>query len=263
MGTASKFIGLVFLTGEDRINVMGAYLIVGATAILGAIIQATMGFGTALLLLNVLPFFFPLNQAIALMQAAILVLNSTFTIRYWKKVRWEIIWPAIIPGVLLGIIFTLYSVQMAVSALTIAFGVMLIVLSIYELAFGDNFKVKPTKATGFLMGSLSGIGNAFFGVAGPPIAIYLIASVEDNLEYFATSQCFFFFSTAACVITRAACGAYEAGNIPFLIVVASCLLIGIVIGLKILKKIDGKLLRKLIYAFIGINGIYLIIKQIV
>lgn len=242
---------------------MGAYLIVGAAAILGAIIQATMGFGSAVVLLNVIPLFFPLNKAIALMQASIIVLNVTFTARFWKKVRWDVLWPAVIPGTILGLIFTLWSVQMDVSALTIALGVVLILLSIYELFLKGNVKVRPSKTTGFFMGSLSGIGNAFFGLAGPPIAMYLVPSIDDNIEYFATSQAFFFFTSLSCITARLLSGIYEVSDLPFLAVVASCLVIGIVIGLKILKKIDGELLKKLIYGFIGLNGIYIIIKQIV
>lgn len=242
---------------------MDAYLIVGAAAILGAIIQATMGFGSAVVLLNVIPLFFPLNKAIALMQASIIVLNVTFTVRFWKKVRWDVLWPAVIPGTILGLIFTLWSVQMDVSALTIALGVVLILLSIYELFLKGNVKVHPSKTTGFLMGSLSGIGNAFFGLAGPPVAMYLVPSIDDNIEYFATSQAFFFFTSLSCITARLLSGIYEVADLPFLAVVSLCLLIGISIGLKILKKIDGDLLKKLIYGFIGLNGIYIIIKQIV
>ncbi len=242
---------------------MGTYLIIGAAAILGAIIQATMGSGSALVLLNVMPLFFPLNKAIALMQASIIVLNFTFTIIYRKKVRWDVLWPAVIPGAVLGLVFTLWSVQMDVSVLTIALGIVLILLSIYEIALKGSVKVKPSKTMGFLMGSFSGIGNAFFSLAGPPVALYLVPSIDDNLEYFATSQCFFFFSSLACIVARVISGIYETSDLPFLAFVASCLLVGIVIGLKILKKIDGKLLGKLIYGFIGLNGIYIIVRQFV
>ena len=242
---------------------MEAYLIIGAASILGAIVQATMGFGTTLVLLNVVPLFFPLNKAIALIQASIIVLNLVFTVVYIKKVRWDVVWPALIPGFLLGLVFTLWSVQMDVSALTIALGIVLIMLSVYEIALKNSVKVKPSKTTGFIMGSLSGIGNAFFSLAGPPIALYLIPSIDDNLEYFATSQCFFLISSISCIAARIFSGVYERSDLPLLAVMASCLLVGIAIGLKILKKIDGKLLRKLIYGFIGLNGIYIIVKQLV
>ena len=32
-------------------------------------------------------------------------------------------------------------------------------------------------------------------------------------------------------------------------------------GVRILKKIEIRFLRKLIYAFIGVNGVYIIVRQ--
>ena len=158
------------------------YIVIGFASILGAIIQATMGFGSAMILLNVLPLFFPITKAVALMQASIIVLNLVFSFRYRKKIRWEILWPALIPASVLGLVFTLWSVTLDVSALSVALGVVFIILSIYELAFSGNIRVRPSKTTGFLMGAFSGIGNAFFSLAEPPVAMHLVPSIDDNIE---------------------------------------------------------------------------------
>lgn len=86
---------------------MSTYLILAASTFISAIIQATMGFGSALILLNVLPFFFPLNKAIALMQVSMLFLNLVFSIIYWRKIRWDVLYPALIPAAVCGLVFTL------------------------------------------------------------------------------------------------------------------------------------------------------------
>ena len=240
---------------------MSTYLILAASTFISAIIQATMGFGSALILLNVLPFFFPLNKAIALMQVSMLFLNLVFSIIYWRKIRWDVLYPALIPAAVCGLVFTLWSVTLDIAVLFVALGVVFIVLSIYELALSDRIKVRPSKTMGFLMGSFSGIGNAFFSIAGPPIALYLAPSVDDNLQYFASSQCFFLFCSVPCIFARLISGIYDRGDIPYLAVLIAGFTLGMFFGVRILKKIEIRFLRKLIYAFIGVNGVYIIVRQ--
>ena len=242
---------------------MGPYLILLLTSLLASVIQATMGFGSALILLNVLPLYLPLNKAVALMQASLIVLNIVFTVRYWKKVRWDVLYPALIPAAVSGMVFALWSVSMEMSVLFIFLGVLFIFISVYELALSGRIRVKPDKKTGFLMGLLSGLGNGFFGIAGPPVAMYLAPSLDDNLEYFASSQCFFLFSSVPCLLARLISGIYVADDLPYLAVMTAGLVFGVAFGLVILKKIETKLLRKLIYGFIGLNGVYIIVKQFV
>ena len=242
---------------------MGVYLTVGLSAILASIIHSTMGFGSPLVLLNVLPLFFPLTKSVAVMQISLIVLNLYFFVRYRDKVVWKVLTPALIPAAVLGLVFTLWSVSLESGVLTICLGVVFILLSLYELVFSGNVRVKTSKSMGFLMGSCSGITNAFFGIAGPPVVMYLVPAVDDNLQYFATSQAFFLFSSIPCLIGRVVSGIYEKTDIPVILCLIAGLLLGSVVGLKLLKKIDSKVFKKLVYGFIGVNGIYMIIKQIV
>lgn len=239
------------------------YLILGVIAFIAAFVQATMGFGAGVILVNVMPLFFPYSKAIALMQASILFLNIVFSIKYRNKIRWDVLVPALIPGTVLGLLFTFWSVTIDVAILTVALGVAFIALSIYTLALADKVHVKPSKTNGFILGSCSGLTNAFFGFAGPPVAAYFAPSLEDNLEYFVTSQFFFMCSSAACIVARFFSGIYEVSDLPMLGLLVACLGAGMLSGVGLLKKADGKVLKKLIYGFIGLNGVYIIVKELI
>ena len=239
------------------------FIVIFISAVLASIIHSTMGFGSPLVLLNVLPLFFTLTKSVAVMQVSLIVLNICFFVRYRNKVSWKVLVPALIPATVLGLIFTLWSVSLGSGVLYICLGAVFILLSVYELVFSGNVEVRPSRSMGFLMGSCSGITNAFFGIAGPPIVMYLVPSTEDNLQYFATSQAFFFLSSVPCLIGRLVSGIYEMNDIPVIICLVVGLLSGSVFGIRVLKKIDSKVFRKLVYGFIGINGIYLIVRQLV
>lgn len=238
-------------------------IVAGLSAFAGGILQANMGFGSALILINVLVLFFPFNKTVALTQGSLVFLNVYYFVRYFRNIRWDVVTPALIPGALLGLIFTIWSVRQDSAVLTLSLGVLFLVLSVYELAFSRKVHVKPSKFSGFLMGGFSGITNAFASIAGPPIALYLVLSLDDNLEYFATSQCFFLLCSLPCIVARIASGFYEVSDLPILGVLLAGLLLGAFLGLKILKKMETDILKKLIYAFVGVNGIYIIVKHLV
>lgn len=242
---------------------MIAYCVIGVAAVVAAVVQVTMGFGAAIILLNVMPLFWVFNKAVAVTQASVLVLNGTFTLRYWRRIRWDVLWPALVPASILGLVFTIWSVRVDVGAMTIALGVAFVVLAVYEVAISERVRVRPTRAMGVLMGSASGVTNALFGIAGPPVIAYFVPSIEDKIEYVATSQAFFMMASIPCIVARLVEGVYQVSDLPVLVVVCVGLLVGMVVGIRILKRIDSQLLRKLIYIFIGLNGVYLIVKQIV
>lgn len=239
------------------------YIVIGLVAFLGAMLQANMGFGGAVILINFLPLFFPYLKAVALMQGAIVILNLVYMIIYWKKVRWDIIWPAVIPSVIIGLFFSFYSVNFDVQVLKLGLGVVFILLAVYYLAVVDRIHMLPSKINGFFMGTFSGLANALFGFAGPPLALYLVPSIDDKLEYFASSQACFLCSSLACISARLFAGVYEVSDLPNLLYIAVFFFLGIFFGLKILKKIKGDAFKKIIYAFIGLNGVYIIIKQLI
>lgn len=241
---------------------ISSYAAILISAVLASVIHSTMGFGSPLVLLNVLPLFFPLNKSVAVMQVALIVLNIYFFVRYRDKVAWKALFPVLIPAAVLGFVFTLLSVSLNLGILNIALGVVFILLALYELVFPKNVKLKPSAKAGFVMGACSGITNAFFGMAGPPVVMYLVPATEGNLEYFATSQAFFFMSSVSCLIGRVVSGIYERSDIPVILCLVAGLLLGSFVGQRVLKKIDNEIFKKLIYGFIGVNGIYMIVKEI-
>ena len=241
---------------------MGVFLFIGCVAFIGAIIQATMGFGGAVLLINVMPFFFPVTKSVALVQGSVIIINILFTIIYYKKIRCYILWPALIPGIGLGIVFSIISISLNAEMMTILLGLLFIILSVYYLTVVNRINIVPSKVNGFIMGAFSGFTNAFFGLAGPPVALYLVPSINDKIEYFASSQVFFLLSSIACISVRLLSGIYETSDIPIILYLMIMFILGSFIGIKLLKKIESILLKKIIYLFIGLNVIYLIAKQL-
>ena len=242
---------------------MQTYLIIAVVTFFAALVQATMGFGGALVLINMLPMFYPYSKSVAYVQGCIVLINFYYMIRYRDKIRWDVLTAALIPGVLLSLVFTFVSVTVNSATMEVLLGVLLIGLAIYYLLVVDKIKMKPSKTNGVILGSFSGVTNAMFGMAGPPVALYLTPSIDDNFEYFITCQTFFSCSSATCIAVRLYSGIYEVSDIPVLAMMIAIFFIGTVFGLKVIKKVDSKILKKIIYVFIGLNGVYMFVMRLV
>ena len=237
-------------------------IVVFAVTMISASLQATIGFGFSILVMLLLPNLMPYPEAVTLNIAIALMNTSYLTVKNRKHIVWKTLLPLLLPSLIIGIFFTFYSSGIDAQYMDIILGSLLIGLSLYFISFSDRIKVEPKPSRGILMGSIAGIGNGFFGIGGPPAALYLMPAVEDKREYLATIQCYFALCNLVNLITRAFMGYFKAELISFTLSGWAGALIGSVLGGMLFKRINLKVLRKAVYFFVGINGFYLILSTI-
>ena len=62
------------------------------------------------------------------------------------------------------------------------------------------------------------------------------------------------------LITRIANGIYTLNLLPLTLVGLAGILVGKVIGLKILNRLEPDRIRRIVYAFVGISGVITVLK---
>jgi len=234
-------------------------LIVILVAMLGSFVQASSGFGYAVICMALLPLVIPFRSAVVVEIFTAFVLVLFVSIKLRKHINFKlIIWPVVSAIVVSNLgIFTLMVSSERI--LRVALGVSLIILCIYFVFWGEKIRLKPTILTGLAAGAISGFFGGLLGIGGPPMAAYLLAATDDKLEYNATLQCFF-------VIT----GIYIMGTHMFLGNVnlqearlgAAALLglgVGLFVGIKVFNRLSISQIRKFVYVFMAIFGIVLIV----
>lgn len=238
-------------------------LFIFVIALLSALLQATIGFGFSIIAMIFFPRMFPYPVAVTL-NISIAIMNTSYlSIKHRKDINFKALMPLLLPSLILGIIFTFYSASVDSLYMDIALGSLLMALSVYFIAFSEKIKVEPKPTTGALMGSIAGIGNGFFGIGGPPAALYLMPALNDKRAYLATIQSYFAICNAANLIARISMGSYTRELIPFTLSGWAGVLLGSVIGSHFFKKMELSFLRKFVYFFVGINGLYLILTSII
>ena len=122
------------------------YLILFAITVLAGLVQGVTGFGSCIVIMMVLPFYFPLAEAAGIAVATTLIMGIVMILRYRSHIK---VREALLPSVLYIIVSSLaihFAAQVDQAVMKKVFGVFLVLLSEFYLGFapsGSNQKKHP------------------------------------------------------------------------------------------------------------------------
>ena len=238
------------------------YVLLFVVGIVAAYLQCAIGFGSAVLMINVLPFFLRVSLTVVVTQFSCIVFPVYMVFKLYRKVRMDVLLPVLIPSLVCTVIATRISIGMDTGTMKLLLGILFVLLSVYFFFVADRMSLRPTRLTGAVVGSVSGILGGLFVAGGPPVVLYMAPALEDKDEYVATIQVYFLALNAMSLLTRVISKAVSPGDLPYMTAAALGALLGAVIGMKYTTKIKGVLLRRFIYAFVGVNGIVMILNEL-
>ncbi len=155
------------------------------------------------------------------------------------------------------------AVRIDTQSLKAYFGLSLIVLAMYSVFFSDKIKMKKGLLTAVICAALSGALSAFFGIGGPPMALYLLALSGDCKEkYIANSQCLFAVNSIFASGIRIMNGLLSPELYPLLLTGAAALILGRCIGIKVLDKLNIVKMKKIIACVLVFSGIHTFLANI-
>lgn len=229
-------------------------------AAMGGVVQAVTGFGAGVVMMLVLPNFFDLLTAPALSSAIALALNTSLAFRFRKHIRWNLVLlPALVYTVASVITIRLVG-GLNLDLLELAFGIFLVCLSLYFMCFSKKVAVKATPVSASVCALISGVCSGLFGIGGPLMAIYFLAAVQDKEEYVGCTQFVFSSTSVVNLLMRLHMGIYTLDMIPMTLLGMLAITLGKLGGLRVLERLNGELLKKVIYVFVGISGLLTILR---
>ena len=238
------------------------WLAIFLTCLCAGCLQSVTGFGAAIIMMQVFPYFLGMITSPALVGATCLALSGTLTWRFRRQINWQ---AAILPTAIY-ICFNLITINLVRSVdltlLTAAFGFFMILLSGYFLLFSGKVSFKANWKTAALCATFSGCTAGFFGIGGPLMALYFISSCKSKENYIASLQFMFFASDVVSLCMRAAKGIYIVDLIPLTLLGFVGVTIGKKWGLKLLDKLNIERMKKIVYIFVGISGLVTVLRQL-
>ena len=241
---------------------MMIYAIMALAALAGGIIQPLTGFGSAVILMVAAQYFFDITIAPGVV-AAICMFQSG--IMAWNR-RKSIDLKQILPPIALYTVCSLAVINllgsMDLHVLTAAFGGFLMLLALYFLFIAKRVSLKPGLAAGMLCSGFSGCCAGAFTVGGPMMALYFVAIARDKDTYVANMQFLFAATNLTNLAMRAVRGLYGAQYLPVTAVGVIFVLVGMVIGSALSKRMNGDVARQVVYIGVGVSGLVTLLQQI-
>ena len=221
-------------------------------------VQRTVGFGFGIFIMTALPFLMPsYGEAVTLSGLLSLTSATVVMIKYLKFVTWKRLLPMVAAFVIFSTIATSMLDRIDSKSMRDILGIMLVVISLYFSFFKDKLQkvIKPTRGWQLGTGTASGVMGGFFGMHGPPVVLYLIASEPDKDHYMGMIQTYAVITNISLLAARGYNG-YLTPTVGSTYLYALVgLAVGVIAGNWAFKRIPNKLFSYIVYTYIGISGL--------
>ena len=236
--------------------------IIALSAALGGFVQTITGFGTGVIIMSVLPYFYDLYLAPSLSVSICFAFNLAVAVQYRKYIDWKAVALPLVCYMLCSSLAIILEGGWNLELLNILFGTFLVAISVYYLLIAKNAKLKDTRATAAACGAVSGLCAGLFGIGGPTLALYYINATEDYPHYMANIHIIFVLNSLLSVILRVVHGYYTLKLLPLTLVGFAGVYIGKYLGTKVVSKLNADKFKKVVYIFVGLSGLATLAEHI-
>ena len=238
------------------------YLAVMLIVLAGSCIQSALGFGTTMITMGFLPLLMDYSKAMGLSIIMVSISTVYISFKYRDQIRWNIMLPFLIPTAVICGIVNILSARVDSDFMYLLLGIMFVAVSIFFFFFSGRVRIQPTVASGTFLGIICGICYGLFASGGPTAALYLLPATKDKKEYLATIQAFLCVNNLLILVISLVLGRLQVVDLPLVGAGTVGLIAGTLLGLVIHDRIPADSFGKVIYAFVGIGGVWIIISHL-
>jgi len=118
--------------------------------------------------------------------------------------------------------------------------------------------IKDSKPAGHIAGAIAGFTSFIAHAGGPPFQAYAIPQGLPHRIYAGTAVMFFFIVNAVKLGPYAALGQLDISNLTVSAMLLPIAPIGVLIGVWLIKRVDGVLFYRIMYGLIFVTGLKLL-----
>ena len=223
-------------------------------------VQRVSGFGLGIFAMLFLPHFMPSHTASATIVGICSMVTSSYNaVKYRKDIPYKTVLPLLLAAIVSIPPAVYFSSNVPKEIFEILLGAVLVLLSVYFLFFNKAIKIKASILNGAISGTLSGILNGLFSTGGPPAVLYMTHATAANAAYFAGIQFYFGLTNVYATGMRVISGLVTSDILLMSLVGLFGCLIGDFLGKGVFDKLDGEMLKRIIYIGMIISGVVMII----
>lgn len=232
------------------------WLLIVLPALAAGLVQGLTGFGAVIIMMIFFPAILPIDQAAG--TGGVIMLTSVvgLTLRYHRYFSFKrVIIPFLVYAAMatwsvhLGSVLDAHLLRMLLGGLLVA------LCAYFTLAKGAGAHKYPWYVAGAFM-LISGFFNGLFGIGGPLMVLYFLSLSDSMPDYIANIQGFFLIDTLYITSLRVANGILTVHNVPYILAGMVAASLGTILAARLLTRLDPDRIKKIIYGFIGLSGLY-------
>lgn len=216
------------------------------------------------LVVTMMMHVFPAKEAVGIMLPMLLVADTFAILYYRQNVAWKLLF-SLLPWVLGGIIIGAFTLQFLTDdTLRIMIGIIVLVLITLQLTrnfFGKRFNqlLPESSSFGAFMGLMSGFTTMVGNAAGEVMSIYFLVKQLPKKEFVGTVAWFFFIVNLIKLPIFIYLDMLHIEALKFDLMLAPIIIVGAILGLKLLDIVPQKMFQIIILFLATIGGISLLI----
>ena len=228
----------------------------------GAAVQSALGFGTTMITMGFLPLIMEYSKAMGLSIIMVSISTLYISVKYRRSIQWKIMLPVLIPTAVICAVVNILSAKVSSNIMYLLLGMMFVAVSAFFFFFSQKIHVKPTVKSGTVLGVITGIFYGLFASGGPTAALYLLPATKDKKEYLATIQAFLCVNNLMILVINLLLRRLDMADLPMAAAGVAALIAGTLLGLAVHDRIPSGVFGRVIYAFVGIGGLWIIISHL-
>lgn len=229
----------------------------------GSCVQSALGFGTTMITMGFLPLIMEYSKAMGLSIVMVTISTLYISVKYRESIRWGVMLPFLIPTAVICGIVNLLSAKVSSDMMYLLLGIMFVAVSIFFFVFSDKIHITPNPVSGTILGVICGVCYGLFASGGPTAALYLLPATKNKKEYLATIQAFLCVNNIVVLMISLFLGRLDMADLPMVGAGIAAMIAGTLLGLVIHDKIPSSVFGKVIYAFVGIGGVWIIVSHLI
>ena len=238
---------------------MGTFLLFAMILLMASVLQTSTGFGFSILATPFLLLIFEPIEAIQINLILSLVISSVLMSKIKKDIDVGMLKKFVIGSIVglpIGLAFLLF---IEIPKLKMGISVVILLLTLL-LIF--QFKMNQTKTRDLVVGGLSGILTTSMGMPGPPLLLYFSGTVTEKEKVRGTTLAFYLFIYLISLVLQIMFAGTSQKIWISSAVGLPLVLIGLVCGQWLFKRINQNGFQKLTYLLLLFTGLYLLIETI-
>ncbi|WP_243895792.1 sulfite exporter TauE/SafE family protein [Paenibacillus sp. F411] len=229
--------------------------------VLAGFIQGLTSFGFALITLPFLAQLVPLTEAVPLVVILSLCTNLVIFTQTRDFIDLRSIWLLILCSVLAAPLGTKLLLVVEAGLLKAVSGAVIVVAAGLLLA-GRSYPIRRERLGMVPVGILTGLLNGSISMSGPPVVLFLSNQGVDKQVFRANLNVYGILLNLVTISTFVYSGLITEAVLLQTAWYIPCLLIGVLIGLKAVRRLNEQRFKRFALGFILISGGWLLIQSL-